>query len=215
MGPQPAVGASLATRAARGARGEARYGRPVLPRKGSRAGNVAWRGAVAPARGGWLRSGLGQPGRGAVDTGSVRPGAAGLASGAGEHEADARGPQEAQWNGGGGGAHQSSGALGRARHAGDQPDEVGAAGRGRPGSGDVGERTHSVWSRAVTGSGETDPATRDPRRLVSLGRTHELGPRNPHRVKARANVHAALSHTRDAGAAPRGLGDASTTNGSR
>src|SRR5262245_5919335 len=182
MESQPAVGASLAARAARGARGEARYGRAVLPREGSRAGNIAWRGAVALARGGWLRSGLGQPGRGTVHTRSVRSGAAGLASGAGEHEADAGSPQEAQWNGGGGGAHQPSGALGRAGHAGAQPDEGGAAGRGGPGSGDVGERADGVRSRAVTGSGETDPATREPRWLVSLGGANQLGPRDPHRV---------------------------------
>src|SRR5215510_418417 len=172
MESQPAVGASLAARAARGARGEARYGRAVLPREGSRAGNIARRGAVALARGGWLRSGLGQPGRGTVHTRSVRSGAAGLASGAGEHEADAGSPQEAQWNGGGGGAHQPSGALGRAGHAGDQPDEGGAAG----------ERADRVRSRAVTGSGETDPATREPRGLVSLGGTNQLGPRDPHSV---------------------------------
>src|SRR5262249_12524592 len=74
-----------------------------------------------------------------------------------------------------------------------------------------GERADGVWSRAVTGSGETDPATRDPRRLVGLGRTHELGPRDPHRVNARANV----DHTRNAGAAPKGPGKAMHGNGSR
>src|SRR5262249_56639666 len=83
---------------------------------------------------------------------------------------------------------------------GDQPDEGGAAGRGRTGSGDVGERADGVWSRAVTGSGETDPATREPRGLVSLGGTHELRPRDPHRINARANV----GHTRNAGTAPQG-----------
>ncbi len=91
-------------------------------------------------------------------------------------------------------ADESPRALGRAGHAGDRPDEGGAPRRGRARRGHVGQRADRVRPGAIAGPGEADPASREPRRVVGLGRENELRRSHPHgieQVRDRADEEAA------------------------